>query len=165
MKRVLAIVLVAATTFLCASVANAQAVSRTERKVWLNAVAANAAESVRTFTVVSSGHNTTRVGGSGYNLAVVHVALDADDGATNIGMACQASDDDSTLFTMQSCTVTDGVCDSKDASWSRAVAGFADTNIVWRVDITGYRYVSCTITITGGTANEDITASGFLTTN
>lgn len=140
-------------------------VRRSERKLWIDAEAANAAAGLRTFTLLASGGSETAVMAGGYNLAVVHLDVDGLDGVTAIGMVCSASDDaGSTLFVIQDCDVSSGVCTSADASWTRAIAGFADTKIVWRVDITGYRYVSCVVTATAGTANESITASGYLTT-
>jgi len=165
MKRFLTLVLLA--TFVVLSPVSADAdtgVMRSERKLWLDGVKGNAAAGLRTFTLRASGGNTTKVWDGGYNLAVVHVAMDYTDGTTEVSMVCSASDDDSTLFVMQDCAVASGVCTSSGASWEKAISA-ADANFVWRVDITGYRYVSCVVAMASGTANEDITVSGYLTTN
>lgn len=150
-------------TTICASQAYAQVgVMRSERKVWLDGVLANAAAGSRTFTLLASGGSTSRVNASGYNLAVVHIVANYTDGMTEISMVCSAADDDSTLFVLQDCDVVLGVCTSADASWVREISA-ADKNFVWRVDLTGFRYLSCVLTAANGTANETVTATGYLT--
>ena len=141
----------------------ASQVSRSERKVWLDAVAGNVAAGSRTFTMLTSGGSTSAVADSGYNLAVIHTLVDYTSGITEVAMTCSGSDDDSTLFVIQDCDVTSGVCTSSDASWEKAIAA-ADTNFVWRVDVTGLRYVSCVMTFASGAADDEITVSGYLTT-
>ena len=71
--------------------------------------------------------------------------------------------DGTNLFVLQDCSTASGVCTSSDASWSKAISA-ADKKWVWRVDGTGMYYLSCTATVTNGTANEHITVSGMVNT-
>jgi hypothetical protein len=156
--------LLLAVVLLVPSVSVAEGVGRSPRSVMLNAVAANAAEASRTFVLVSSGGTSSKTFTGGYNLAVLHVNMNYTDGTTAVGLVCSVSDDGGTnKYVMQSCDVSSGACTSSDASWSKAIAA-ADKKFGWRVDITGYSYVSCVATCTGGTANETISISGYLTT-
>ena len=148
---------------LVAAPALAGGVARSERKVLLNAVAANAAAGSRTFTLLSIGGGSTKVADGGYNLAVLHFYMNWTATATAVTLVCSASDDGgTTLYTMQSCDVASGVCTSSDSSWVKAIS--ADTRWAWRVDLSGYSYISCVATVTGGAADEAISVSGYLTT-
>ena len=146
------------------AISHAQGVSRTERKALLTAVAGNAAASAKTFILVSSGGAQTKVQTGGYNLAVLHFNMDYTSGATAVGLVCSSSDDGGTnLFVLQTCDVAAGACTSSDASWAKAIAA-ADKKWAWRVDITGYAFVSCVVSVTTGAADDAISVSGYLTT-
>lgn len=150
--------------FLAASTANAgEQVTRTERQVYLNAIAGNAAAGARTFVLPLSA-TSSLLGGGAYQMAVLHFNANYTDGMTAVGMTCSSSDDAGTnLFVLQDCSTSSGACTSNDASWAKAISA-ADKKWSWRVDVTGYTYASCVVTITGGTANETLTVSGYLTT-
>ncbi len=138
-------------------------VKRSERKLWLDDVDGDAAAGLLTFTIVSSGGAQTKVQGGGYNLAVLHFYADRNATMSAVGLTCSSSDDGGTnLFVLQTCDVSSGDCTSSDASWTKAIV--ADKKWAWRVDITGYSYVSCVVTVTGGHSSEAITVSGYLTT-
>lgn len=164
MKTLIKIAVVFALVALPVAV-QAQGVTRSERKLMLDEVAGNASAATLTFTLKSSGGSQAKVQNGGYNLAVLHFDMDYTSGATAVGLVCSASDDGGTnLFVLQSCAVADGACTSTDASWAKAIAA-TDKKWAWRVDITGYAFVSCAVTVSTGAADDDITVSGYLTTS
>lgn len=158
MRYILAVLLIASTAFA------GSGVTAGDKKTFLNAVHANAAAGSLTFTVpVSNGPFTAGNGTETNQIANLYFNFDYTDGATAVTMTCSASDDKSTLFVIQSCAVATGVCTSTDASWSKAISA-ADKKWIWRVDLTGMVYASCVVAVTGGTANEHVTVTGWVST-
>jgi hypothetical protein len=105
--------------------------------------------------------DTIEVPGGNYNLLVLKVNYSASANAGNITMSCF----EGTIaapFAIQSCTVDTGVGTCVDASWLKAVTT-TDT-FAWRVDITGFTNVHCTLDHSAGAAGDVFTVTGYLTT-
>lgn len=133
--------------------------SLSEKLTLMDAVHGNASAGLRTFTF-ALGNQTSAT--AARQMAILHFNADYTDGLTAVSMVCSASDDSgTTLFVLQECTMSSGTCTSSGVTWSKAIAA-ADTKWVWRVDATGYAYLSCVVTMTGGTANEHLTVTGWM---
>ena len=77
--------------------------------------------------------------------------------ATAVNMKCYGSmDSNQTFAQFQACSVSSGVCESTNASWSKTVS--SSTNWIWRVDFLGNSDVRCEIECVGGTSSDIINA-------
>ncbi len=94
----------------------------------------------------------------GWDLMIVYISV-VDGGAssvTNVTMSCTASEDDNTTpATIQDCTTAAGVCTSNDAGWEKDPASTGQ-RWAWRVDISGFQDIECTLTDDGGDASDSI---------
>lgn len=104
-----------------------------------------------------------------YGLMILFLALtDANDSCTAVTMSCTGSPDNNTTdYTLQSCTTVTGVCTSADASWVKDASGNTTVDTkrwVWRVDIEGMEDVECTFTDTSGAAADSLRVEAYLAT-
>ena len=113
------------------------------------AINALALTSTRSFEIERSSQTT------GLGLLVVLVKfVDANSSITQVGMTCTTSNDNNTTdYTLQACTTSNGACDSDNASWDKgdAATGPGTSNWVWRVDTEGFEDVECTFASDAGT--------------
>ena len=114
-----------------------------------NAINGLALTSTRSFEIERSSKTT------GMGLLVILIRLtDANSSITQVGMTCTTSlDNNTTDYTIQACTTSNGACDSDPASWDRgdAVTGPGTSNWAWRVDDEGFEDVECTFASDAGT--------------
>jgi hypothetical protein len=120
----------------------------------LSGVALNASSASRTFSLDDDRE-------FGFNLLVAYVYLTRS-AATDVRMTCTgAPDAESGPAVLQDITVASGVGTSDDARFQKAVSGTAAWP--WRVDVTGYRNVKCTLSGTSGGSSDLVTVKGYLT--
>lgn len=112
---------------------------------WVNGINAATMEANRTFEV------ERRWSDGSYGLVVVLISLtDANTSITRFDMTVTASDDNNTTdYTIQSCTTSAGACTSDDAAWRKASPGSA--NWPWRVDVEGFEDYEFTFAVGTGT--------------
>lgn len=115
----------------------------------LTNVPCSASENLRSITTPSAS-------ALGYAVANFQINLTRT-AATAVIMKCYASmDSNQTYAQFQTCSVTSGVCQSSDASWTKTVT--ASTNWIWRVDFLGNSDVRCIVECLNGTPSDLITA-------
>lgn len=123
----------------------------------LNNIALDAAAGTRTFTVAEATLNKAGRGYSTLGLTFVHT----NNTSTDIGWTCTcAGTKGGTEGTLQSCTVSSGVCTLNDASWTKTVSG--NKNFYVPMTITGCRPITCVVTSTGASSTDKLTLTGVL---
>jgi len=119
-----------------------------------------------TLDAASSAVTINGEAAQGFDLLILEFSLtDANDSVSAITMTCFEGGLPTDMdYAMQSCTVASGVCTSDNASWVKDPSGMTKKKWATRVDISGYRNVSCTITDTGGLIGDILTVKGYLAT-
>jgi hypothetical protein len=97
------------------------------------------------------------VGTEGYAVLVLDFDHSVNTTSTDITMTVTESPDGANDYELQSVLVSSGVGSSNDASWSKTVA--AAKKFVWRVNVLGFKTVTCTIASTGAAATDLISAT------
>lgn len=130
--------------------------------VLLNNIALNASSATRTFTVGPSVGRDTLLD---YSKLVVEMEYDYTAAAGTIALVCLTGQTVATADKqLTTCTVSSGACTVNIGAGSFTTASLsADTKWVLRLDVSGYKALSCTVTHGGTpTANEKLTARGYL---
>lgn len=105
--------------------------------------------------------DTISIPGGNYNLLVLKINYSASANSGDITMTCYEGET-TDPYVIQSVTVAKGVGTSVDASWLKAVTG--TKKFPWRVDVTGFINVHCTLDHSSGAAGDVFTVTGYLTT-
>ena len=100
-----------------------------------------------------------------WGLMLVYVKVtDSNDSVTALTMSCTGSiDDNTTDYSMTSCSVTAGVCTSTVATFVIDPSGITSPKKwLWRVDIEGIEDIQCVFTDTGGLIADTLDVSASL---
>lgn len=99
----------------------------------------------------------------GYGILAVTLNHSANTSSTDVGMTCTESPDGGvTNGVIQECQNASGNCTSNDARWTKAISGVKVWP--WRVNVLGFRDVTCTLTSTGAAATDLISVQYHLST-
>ncbi len=85
---------------------------------------------------------------------------DADNSVTAITLAMTASRDNGTTdYSLQDCSLSSGTCTSSNSTWVKNPSAMTSPKCwVWRIDTEGFAHIEGTVTDTGGTADDSLTA-------
>lgn len=120
----------------------------------------------RSFSITGISSDTA----GGYGLAMVYLKHKTHTSLTKVTMACvsrfaaPATPRYLESYELNGCdSVIAGACKSVEASWYKDITGVKNWG-PWRINVKGTERVDCTLTFTGGSADDTIEVNGAMQT-